>query len=159
MPTIDEYMAAHPEMTEQPAPETEEVYRNPATLRKDHQEASRLMESISLQLEQGNAPQMILYTALRCIGLFSHDPDWAADQEAQLDRIYGDLMQESLLVDNTLIAQERHKAMAAEYNERATRQLKKQLAGYKKIMQNLGAALNAIEDMESQSTGTTDGNL
>ncbi len=111
-------------------------------------EAAALKESIAQQLEQGNEPQYILYTALKCIGILSNDATWAAAGEAQLDKIYSDLAQRSFITDNEAIAEKRLQEKTAAYNERLRRQLQRQLNGYQRIAKEISGALTALDELE-----------
>lgn len=110
--------------------------------------AEGLKESIAQQLQQGNAPQFILYTAIKAIGLLTNDPEWQEAQAAILDGIYSDLMQQSFAVDNEAIAKQRLDQMQEAYNDKLRRQLLRSLNGYKQIEKGLNDALNALNTME-----------
>ena len=67
-----------------------------------------------------------------------------------LDRVYGDLAQESLLTDNAAIAAQRLDELQAQYRDRLTRQLKSQLNGYQRVKRALEEALAAVDAMTPQ---------
>ena len=102
------------------------------------------------QLEQGNEPQFILYTALKAIGLLTHDEQWAEAGQKTLDNVYADLAQQSFLTDNAAIAAARLDTMQTAYNEKLRRQLKSQLNGYRRIEKALQEALQAVNALEPQ---------
>lgn len=151
--SLAEYAAENPQ--EMPAAEREQM-QHTATMKEQERERrqeraqiDRLKASILAQLEQGNAPQYILYTALETIGLLSHDEEFTTTGKKCLDNIYADLAQQSLLTDNAAIAAARIEEMQNSYNDRLRRQLEKQLNGYHKIAKGLNDALAALDDMES----------
>ena len=101
--------------------DTAQTYRD----RQDRQEqVDRLKRNILQQFEQGDAPQIILYTALKAIGAATNDDEWAETAKGHLDSVYGDLMQESFAVDNAAIAAERLNKKRHEYTEKTRRRLK-----------------------------------
>lgn len=108
----------------------------------------RLKESIAAQLEQGNAPQAILYSALEAIGILTADEEWAEAGKQCLDKVYDGLAQQSLLTDNAVIEAHRAAQMQASYNDRLRRQLNRQLSGYQKIARGLNEALAALDELE-----------
>lgn len=155
--SLAEYAATHRE--EQPAAEREAM----AALAADAKEraaaierAAELKDSIAQQLEQGNEPQYILYTALKCIGLLSNDTEWTEAQHGQLDKIYKDIAQQSLLDDNAAIAAKRLEQTTSRYNERMRAQLNKQLAGYGRIAAGLREALAALDGIDPQEQTETE---
>ena len=102
------------------------------------------------QLEQGNAPETILYTALRAIGLLTHDAEWTEAGKQTLDRVYADLAQQSFLTDNAAIAAHRLEQMQNDYNDKLRRQLTRNLNGYRRIEKALQEALQAVNALEPQ---------
>lgn len=105
-------------------------------------------EGIRLQIEQGNAPESILYSALEVISILTDDPKFFEACKAPLDAIYSDLAQQSLLADNAAIAAARLEAMQADYRAKLLRQLNGKVKGYKRIESALKEALAAVYDME-----------
>lgn len=152
--TLSEYAAQFPQ--EMPPSEREQqnhaaaIKEQERERQEERQTAERLKASIAAQLEQGNELQYILYTALECIGLLSHDAEWAESGKACLDKVYDDLAQQSLLTDNAAIAAERTKALQEGYKDRLRRQLNKQLSGYHKIARGLNEALAALDELDSE---------
>lgn len=151
--SLAEYAAENPQ--EMPAAEREQM-QHAATMREQAQERrqdqaqiARLKASIIAQLEQGNAPQYILYAALEAIGIATHDEEFIATGKQCLDKVYEDLAQQSLLTDNAAIAAARIEEMQASYNDRLRRQLETQLKGYQRIAKGLNEALAALDDMEN----------
>lgn len=100
--------------------ETAQTYRDQ---QERQEELDRLKRNILQQLEQGDEPQFILYTALRAIGTATNDDEWTATAKGHLDSVYGDLMQESFAVDNAAIAAERLHKKRHEYTEKTRRRL------------------------------------
>lgn len=147
--SLEEYAAEHP----QQEPETER--QSMAAVVQDYQtrqeliaEVTRLKTSIKQQIEEGNAPEYILYTALKVIGLLTNDMEWAKAGQDILDLVYSDLAQQSFLTDNAAIAADRQEKMRQEYSDKLKRQLKRNLNGYKKVADSLQAALKALEAID-----------
>lgn len=147
--SLEEYAAEHP----QQEPETER--QSMAAAVQDYQtrqeliaEVTRLKTSIKQQIEEGNAPEYILYTALKVIGLLTNDMEWAKAGQDILDLVYSDLAQQSFLTDNAAIAADRQEKMRQEYSDKLKRQLKRNLNGYKKVADSLQAALKALEAID-----------
>lgn len=121
--------------------ETAQAYRD----RQDRQQdIDRLKESILQQLEQGNAPQLILYTALTAIGTATGDESFTEAATGHLDRVYGDLMQESFITDNAAIAAHRLDDMRAEYMDKLRQQVTRNLKGIARLEKALRDAQEAI---------------
>lgn len=148
--TLEEYAKLHP-MQEEPAQqeETKAAVRTWSERQREQQQAEQLKRSILNQLQGGNDPQLILYTALKCIGLYSSDTEFTEQAQSYLDTVYADLMQQSLLTDNAAVAAERLEKMQTDYNGKLRRSINKQLAGYRRIAAALNDALNQIDSMES----------
>ena len=145
-----EYAAQNPA---QEPPQERQAIETTARNYREQQEAQEtaaaLKDSIAQQLKQGNEPQYILYTALKAIGLLTNDPEWTEAQRQRLDKVYADLAQQSLFMDNAAIAAERLEKMQGDYIDRMRRQLTKSLNGYRRIEKALTEALQAVNDAES----------
>ena len=147
--SLAEYAAQHP----QQMPEQAEAVTTSETIRErreDLNQAEQLKASILQQIDRGNAPQAILYTALKCIGLLSHDADFWEAGQAALDSIYADLAQQSFLVDTAAIEAQRLKAQQEAYNAKTRAAIKRQIRDNEKINRALYAALEAVADDEQQ---------
>lgn len=145
-----EYAAQNPQ--QEPEQERQAIETTARTYREQQEAqetAEALKESIAQQLKQGNAPQYILYAAIRAIGLLTNDPEWTEAQHKALDDVYSDLAQQSFLVDNAAIAAERLDKMQRDYIDRMRRQLTKSLNGYRRIEKALTEALQAVNDAET----------
>lgn len=110
-----------PKQEAQAIRDTAQTYRD---RQEQQQEVNRLKESILQQLKEGNAPQLILYTALKAIGTATADKAWTETTTGYLDAVYSDLMQESFVTDNAAIAEKRLTEKRAEYVDKARRKLK-----------------------------------
>ena len=115
---------------------------------KNREQAEQLKKSILTQLERGNDPQIILYTALKCIGLYTNDPDYITATTGHLNSIYEDLAQQSFIQDNEQIAADRLQKQRKEYNQHLRNSINRQLAGYHRIEKALTDALNELNDMD-----------
>lgn len=114
----------------------------------EHIEALKL--SISQQLTEGSEPQFILYTAIRAIAILTQDPEWGDAGAAALDAIYGDLAQESLLIDRATVAAHRLNEKRAEYSQKLRAQAQRQLSGCKKLEADLQAVLRTLNELEAK---------
>ncbi len=147
--SLDEYAVQNPmqepQQEAQSIQDTAQIYRD---RQERQQDISRLKDSITNQLEQGNAPQYILYTAIQAIGILTQDEQWAEAGKQFLDNVYADLAQGSFLVDNAAVAAYRLEDMKAAYNEKLRRQLTRDLNSYRRIEKALQEALQAVNDIE-----------
>ena len=153
--SLEEYARLHPQ--EQPQREREAMAAQAETLHDRQQrreDADRLKEVILQQLEKGQDPQTVLYTALQCIGLLSNDTEWAEAGQKCLDKVFSDLAQQSLLIDNEAVAAQRLDTMQSQYNDKLRRQLNRQLAGYRRIETALREALAAVNDLDPEEPVT-----
>ena len=150
--SLEEYAAQNPrqEPAEGPAG-TARTYRDRL---EEHAQIERLKASITRQLEDGSEPQYILYTAIRAIGLLTQDQAWAEAREADLDAVYSDIAQESLLTDRTTLAAQRLEDMQGEYTRKLRAQTQRQLSGYRKIETALKEVLRALNELDG--TGDPD---
>ena len=149
--SLEEYAAQNP--AQEPETERQAVNKTASSYedrQQERAEAERLKESITNQLEQGNEPQYILYTAITAIGLLTHDEQWAEAGKSTLDKVYEDLAQRSFLVDNAAVAAQRLDGMQAAYNDKLRRQLTRSINGYRRIERALQEALQAVNELEPQ---------
>lgn len=128
--------------------ELEQGKKQKESILQERERAEQLKESILQQLEQGNAPEIILYTALNAIGLLSSDPKFTEAGQQFLDTVYADLAQQSLLTDNAAVAAHRLDNMQRDYNKRLKNSLTRQLNGYRRIADALNKALQAVEELD-----------
>lgn len=155
--SLSEYAAQHPQ--EEPERERQQMQEIAATIKDRQQEreqAAQLKESILQQLEQGNAPEYILYTAIKAIGLLSNDPGFIEAGQRCLDSVYSDLAQQSLITDNEAIAAHRLEQMQSEYIRKARASLTRQLNGSKRISDAIEKALQAIKDIDPEKNTQAD---
>lgn len=149
--SLAEYAAQNP--MQEPERERQAIEETARSYREQMQERETvegLKASILQQLEQGNAPETILYTALRAIGILTHDEQWMEAGKQTLDKVYADLAQQSFLTDNAAIAAHRLEQMQADYNDKLRRQLTRNLNGYRRIEKALQEALQAVNALEPQ---------
>ncbi len=142
------------------APQQEaQAIRDTAQTYRDQQERQQAVEKLKAailqQFEQGDAPQLILYTALKAIGTATADNTWTETATGFLNTVYGDLMQESFIDDNAAIAAKRLEDQRAEYIDKARRRLKylqretNTIYGYvQTIMEHLDALENIPESLD-----------
>lgn len=154
--SLEEYAAQHPQ--QEPERERQSIQEAAKTYQDRRQERERIEQlkaSIMRQLEQGNAPQYILYTAIKAIGLLTQDAAWTEAAQKTLDSVYADLAQQSFLTDNAAIAAQRLETMQTDYNDKLRRQLTRQLNGYRRIEKALQEALQAVNAIEPQEPEQT----
>jgi IS30 family transposase len=150
--SLAEYAAANPQ--QEPEQEREAMHQTSETIKDrqlEREQAAQLMQSIHTQLEQGNAPQTILYTAITTIGLLAHDKEWAESAQTSLDAIYTDIAQQSLLVSEATMATHRLSQMQEDYNAKLRMQLTRQLSGYQRIAKGLSEALDALNQFSPET--------
>ena len=154
--SLEEYAAQHPQ--QEPERERQSIQEAAKTYQDRQQERERIEQlkaSIMRQLEQGNAPQYILYTAIKAIGLLTQDAAWTEAAQKTLDSVYADLAQQSFLTDNAAMAAQRLETMQTDYNDKLRRQLTRQLNGYRRIEKALQEALQAVNAIEPQEPEQT----
>ena len=123
---VFDFAEQHPDIQEpqqeaQAIRETAQAY----TDRAERQERTdRLKAHILQQLQEADAPHLILYTAFKAIATATDDPDWADTANGYLDAVYGDLMQESFIDDNATIAAQRLDDQRAAYIDKTRRRMK-----------------------------------
>lgn len=147
---LAEYAAQHPQ--EMPEREREAIAATAGTVKdrlQERERADQLKKSILAQLQQGTAPQYILYAAVSAIGLLTGDAEWEATAKAALDAVYDDLAQMSLLTDTNASAAQRLQQLQRAYNAKLRQQLTRQQAGYKRIDKAISEALDALEALEA----------
>jgi chaperonin cofactor prefoldin len=148
--SLEEYAALHPTEKPEIMPEIEEAAKTYRERQQEREEVEILKQSISRQLEQGNAPQYILYTAIKAIGILTNDARWTERGHNALNDVYEDLAQESFIVDNAAIAAQRLDDMEKKYNAKLKKQLQTQLNGYRKIEKAITEALKAVNELSPE---------
>lgn len=129
------------------------------TWRQAQAEAAPIKEQIRQEIEAGQAPQLILYQALKVIGILTGDPEFTATTTAKLDTVYKDLEQQALFQNNEKIAQERLAAQQRETNERTRRSLLIQLSKQRKVESAIQEAIKALAeilDTDAAADNTTE---
>lgn len=144
--TLEEYARLHPcQETSEQGNDLQQSAKSYRERKQERFEIDELKTGIISQLEQGNAPQFILYTAIHAIGLLTNDPEWEEAAAGHLDHVYGDLAQESLFNDRAAIAAKRLDDLSTQYRERLAKQLKNQAYGYQRVKRALDEAIAAVE--------------
>ncbi len=148
--TLEEYAAQHrqeePDQERAAAAGSARSYQDQL---QDQEAVADLKISIAQQLREGNAPQYILYSAIRAIAILTHDPEWEEAQRRILDLLYGDLAQQSLLMDTAALAAERLDTMRDQYNAKLRRQLTAQISGCSRVEAALKEALQAVKAFQT----------
>ena len=149
---LSEYAADHPQ--EQPVPEREQTAATADIIRERQQEqaeAERLKQSITRQLEKGEPPQAILYSAVKAIGILSHDAAWAEAAQATLDGVWADLAQQSLFINADETAAARLQEQQQAYIDKLRRQTERQQDRLRKISKGLQDVINAIDEHDPET--------
>lgn len=160
--SLEEYAAAHPHELTEPERREQAAHARSYAERKEAEARSKdLMAQILRQLENGTAPQTVIYTAVEAIATLTGAEEWKAAAEKSLETIYADLAQQSFLTDNESIAADRLQARAEEQAAKTRRQLESNLRKCRQLETALQEALNAAqrllpEDTEQTSTGHTE---
>jgi len=122
---------------------------------QDRETVERIKAGITQQLDQGNEPQYILYSALRAIGILTQDQEWTEASTAALDRVYSDLAQQSLMAEEASLAADRLAQQRAAYIQQTRKQLQQNLAKLEKMKEAViaaRAALNLLEGIPAIET-------
>lgn len=139
--SLEEYAAQHP----QPEPIREQLAaRSYRDQMQEREQIEDIKASILNQLEQGAAPETLLYMALKAIGILTHDTEWTEAGTQTLDKVYGDLAQESLLTDNTAAAAQKLETLQTEYKDKLRRQLVRNLNESRRIERQLQELIDTI---------------
>ncbi len=146
--SLMDYAAKHPG---QETPEEKEAIEQAA---HDYQqreyergEVSRLKESILYQLEKGEKPQYVLYTALEALGLATHDIEWADKGQAMLDNVYESLQQQSFFNENERMEAEKLKETLEDFKEKTRRQMLKNINNCQRLERGFSDIIKAINSM------------
>ena len=119
----------------------------------DQARAAQLKNSIADQMERGETPEIVLYSAFELIGLYSGDPEWTRTQRARLDAVYKDLAQQSLITDNAAIADARLRAAAADFAAKTRRTIRAKLNGCERLEKALRTALQELDTLDGNGNG------
>lgn len=145
--TLDEYAAQHP-MQEPEAPAAPINYRD---RQADRAEAARLMDLITRQLQEGQAPQYVLATALKAIGLLSDCPEWTEDAQILLEIDFCNIGQQSLLADHAAQQAERLRHRQADYFKTLERRLSKQLQECRTIENHISQTIAELHEIQKDA--------
>lgn len=145
--TLAQYAAENP--AAQP-PQDQEPGKDVIARWGEFDRAEMIKRQILRSVKAGEAPQVILYKAAECIGLYSADPNYTDQLRAELDGIYADLAQQSLLIDEAAEAAERLKEKQAEYNHKLKEDLRRRFKAAQRIESDLLDLINSIADIEAR---------
>jgi hypothetical protein len=144
---LREYAAMHP--TGEPPQEQAKTADPMEEARRIRDKVDRAKAALAAGLEMGTPPESLLYTALDAIGIMDNDPTWAEPLKEKLDSIYGDLAQQSFVVDNEAIAAGRLDRIHREHNAKLRRDLNRMIGRQAKIETALRGALRELDDLEA----------
>ena len=111
--------------------------------------ARELRESITHQLRFGNAPELILYTAIEALGLLASSDEWAAECKRILKREYPDIGQLAIYTVNVSAAAERFDRQRREYVDKTRKQLQARLTSGNQFIRHVIGAMQALTDLEN----------
>lgn len=143
--SLTEYYAQTPEPEETPQAAPGRSYQD---ARQERETVDQIKASILAQLEQGNAPQDILYSALRVIGMLTQDNEWTEAGTAILERTYSDIAQRSLFAEDASLVLDRLETLRAEYVAKAKRQLTKYQRDTQNLSYHINRAMEALGALE-----------
>lgn len=147
---LEEFAKLHPELQEE-TPEQAQMLEQALTLKERREAAERAQEltaTILTQLQQGSAPQFVLYTAIRALECYTLDQEWAEQCRAELDKVYKDTAQLSLFNDQQATERARLEQKQLDYCRKVRQQLQRDLCEYKRIEQGLLDTLKAINQID-----------
>jgi hypothetical protein len=127
-----------------PAPEI--PYRD---RKAEIEHARELRDSITLQLRFGNAPELILYTAIEALGLLASADEWAAECTRILKAAYPDIGQLAFYAVNVSAAAERFDRQRREYIDKTRKQLQARLTSGNQFIRHIIAAMQTLTDLEN----------
>jgi len=149
--SLEEYAAQHPAAeTEEERAEREERAQAYTDQQAARQRFLELKESIMQQLQQGAAPEIILYHAIEAIGTVSKDPEYTRAGQDILSRCYDEARQQSLLIDTKEIAARKLEAMREKYNADMIKTIRGKLKKHRQIERGLLDALQALNAPEDE---------
>lgn len=144
-----EYAAENPEKIAAEGERAGVERRATAKAVTDQEKAEELREIVAAQIADGEEPEIILYSAVKVIGLLTNDPKWTEQQRQVLDLLYIDAGQESLTSEATHRARERREQYRREYVKKEKKRLEKQRDDCKMLGDYLESALTAIALLEA----------
>ena len=150
---LQEYAAKNPgEPIAKEQSEMKELARSVSDAREDREEAERLKDVIGLQIEKGQEPQTILYTALKCIGLLTNSQEWAESGHAALEAVYQDIAQQSFLVDQSAIEIERLNRKEEDYRQKLLKNMERQLRNCQKIDRDITSVIRSLNEISREES-------
>lgn len=142
--SLAEYADKH-QQAEQPKQETAWIQtKTPAERREELDEAAQIKSRISREIWSGTPPHLLLYQAINCIGLLTSDEEWADNMRQNLDDIYADISQQSMLIDSTTRELEQLQRMYEDYRRRLSKILKGKLSQLDEIRKAMADVVDKI---------------
>lgn len=138
--SLAEYAAQHPPQGAQISAAAD-AGKSMTERREEWARADSLRESLLRQIQSGQEPSIILYTALRCIGIYSADQEWADAATGAPDAVYSDLAQQSFTTDVSAEERKRLDALQAAEREKIRNYAKRE----RRRLESIQKALTALE--------------
>lgn len=149
--SLEEYAAQHPAIeTEQERAEREESAREYADGQAARRRVFELKESVMQQLQQGTAPEIILYNVIDAIGVICNDKEYTRAGQEILSRCYEGARQQSLLMDTKAEAARKLEEMRDKYNADMIKTIRGKLKKHRQIERGLLDALQALNAPEDE---------
>jgi len=139
-----EYAAENPEKIAAEGERAGVERRATAKAVTDQEKAEELRKIVAAQIADGEEPEIILYSAVKVIGLLTNDPKWTEQQRQALDLLYIDAGQLSLTSEAAQRARERREQYRREYVKKEKKRLEGQIKACDGIKKNLTDAYNII---------------
>ena len=143
-----DFETQHPEAMPVPEYITQEAaedHEREQTRQENEQTVAALKESIKKQLIEGNEPQYVLYTAIRTIEILSNDPSWAEECKAQLNAVYDDIAQQSLIIDAHAVELARLEKAKADYSRKIIKRVKTDIRNFQDYLAFSRLVLEGLE--------------
>ena len=142
--SLAEYADKH---NQEEPPEQESAWiqtKTPAERREELEEAEQIKARISREIWNGTPPHLLLYQAVNCIELLTSDEEWADNIRKNLDDIYADISQQSLLVDSTTRELEQLQRMYEDYRYKLSKVIKGKISQLDKIRKAMAEVAEKI---------------
>lgn len=114
---------------------------------RDAEEIGRLKDSVAAQIEQGRDAHVILFAAVKLIGLLTSDDEWTAAQLEQLEATYKDVEQQELLTESQALIDGAIMKRKREYAEKTAAKLNRILKECENLTSSLQLARDTAERM------------
>lgn len=143
--SLEQYAAENPQAA---PPEVQEMAaeQNKVRERQENVEAAQqIMQQILEALKSGEPADIVLYMALKCIGLFAADAEFTSEAQNELAAVYENAAQQSMLVSEKEAAAENLANKKHEYLLKLHKDIERQAKRCSHIEYELNTLLRDIE--------------